>query len=732
VELRSWLHELGHNYGLPHANRWNTGDASAFDRSGSSLEYGNSLDVMGGGSDREHFNAQYKSRLQWITPERVGTVTQSGIYRLEVLDGAATQGALALKIPGAAGEELWLEARQSFTDSLSAASGIAVTWESPAWTTNQLLGMNNGYQNLSDPGLQLGRTFSDFERGVHVTPLQRLATSPAALDVRVNFGAFPGNHAPTLTVTATPTTAAEGQPVTFQATASDPDGDPLTYAWTFNDDVRGPNAPTVTHTRQLFGREAVKCTVSDGKGGTASKVVVVPVGQQYIVEDGFDDGDDSSWTRRAGTWAVVQDASSGRVYRQSATSGTTFSTWSEGSAWFGQVVSARVRPSALNATDSSVRVLSRYVDDNDYYALSLQRSGRVDLIRRSNGQSQVLSTASFPVTTNNWYTLTLSVVGGALEGHVNGTLIVAASDSTLASGRAALSTVNATADFDGIFVSAEGFAPNLPPAVDMPLAISGVASGVPVTLDATTSDDGIPAAPHALLYQWKTALAPAGASVAFGSADAEDTTATFSAPGTYLLRLLARDGNDGFATSSFGEMRVDVAGSSLLFADDFEHGTGQWTALSGSWSAVADGSTTYAQTNTSGSRQAVAGASWGDQSVSAKVKVVSFNGSDRYVTLIGRYQDASNYYYLALRKSSKLELKKVVNGSTSTIGSKTFTVTAGTWYSLELKLIGSSLQAYVNGTMELSGSNAQIASGKMGLGTYYASARFDDVKVAPQ
>ena len=59
------------------------------------------------------------------------------------------------------------------------------------------------------------------------------------------------------------------------------------------------------------------------------------------------------------------------------------------------------------------------------------------------------------------------------------------------------------------------------------------------SLDGTVTDDGLPA-PPALTTQWSKVSGPG--TVGFGNANAVDTTATFSALGSYVLRLSANDG----------------------------------------------------------------------------------------------------------------------------------------------------------------------------------------------
>jgi hypothetical protein len=65
------------------------------------------------------------------------------------------------------------------------------------------------------------------------------------------------------------------------------------------------------------------------------------------------------------------------------------------------------------------------------------------------------------------------------------------------------------------------------------------------TLAGTATDDGLPVAPGAVSTTWTRVSGPG--TVTFANAANRNTTATFSAPGTYILRLTA---SDGLSTSS--------------------------------------------------------------------------------------------------------------------------------------------------------------------------------------
>ena len=62
-----------------------------------------------------------------------------------------------------------------------------------------------------------------------------------------------------------------------------------------------------------------------------------------------------------------------------------------------------------------------------------------------------------------------------------------------------------------------------------------------VFLDATVTDDGLPDPPGALVTNWAQMSGPG--TVVFNNASEEDTWVTFPEPGTYMLRLIADDGD---------------------------------------------------------------------------------------------------------------------------------------------------------------------------------------------
>ncbi|GIH05593.1 hypothetical protein Rhe02_36600 [Rhizocola hellebori] len=177
---------------------------------------------------------------------------------------------------------------------------------------------------------------------------------------------------------------------------------------------------------------------------------------------------------------------------------------------------------------------------------------------------------------------------------------------------------------------------------------------------------------------------------------------------------------------------TSVARADTLFSDNFEDGNSTgWTSSGGSWAVASDGSQVYRQSGTSSDARSRSGSSsWSNYAVQARVKPTAFNGSNRFVALLARAQSNTSYYYLALRSNNTVELKKLVSGSSTTLGSRAQTVTLNTWYTLKLDVSGSTLRGYVDGTLVATATDTQFAAGNIGLATFNASASFDDVDVS--
>jgi hypothetical protein len=186
-DLRVTAHELGHNYGLLHANLWRTTDSSTIGP-GSNVEYGNWFDVMGGGFDsRAHFTAPYKKRLDWLTDADVQLISQDGVYRVFAHDVPNAGGVRALKIRKNTDKNYWIEFRQLYTDTPTGMNGAIINWDyrSRDFRETEILDMTPATTSVWDAPLQIGDVFNDTENRIRITVLGKGNTTPESLDVKV-------------------------------------------------------------------------------------------------------------------------------------------------------------------------------------------------------------------------------------------------------------------------------------------------------------------------------------------------------------------------------------------------------------------------------------------------------------------------------------------------------------------------------------------------------------------
>lgn len=278
-------HELGHNYGLWHANYWTAG-ADSITGPGSNSEYGNSFDTMGAASaGANHFNAAFKYQLDWLPETFIHNVTTNGTYRIYTFDAPSivTGQRYAIRVRKDYDRNYWAEFHQRFTHRWF-LNGVVLNWDpwdngvsDSAGGTHLLDTTPGSPDGKNDSPVIVGRTYSDAPAGVHITPVARSGSGENWIDVAVNVGAFPGNTPPIANLIADRTSIGAGANVNFSVVAYDADGDTLAYAWDFGDLNFGPNAPSVSKNWPA-GEYTVRCTVSDMKGGTYTAKALITVG----------------------------------------------------------------------------------------------------------------------------------------------------------------------------------------------------------------------------------------------------------------------------------------------------------------------------------------------------------------------------------------------------------------------------------------------------------------------
>jgi hypothetical protein len=206
--------------------------------------------------------------------------------------------------------------------------------------------------------------------------------------------------------------------------------------------------------------------------------------------------------------------------------------------------------------------------------------------------------------------------------------------------------------------------------------------------------------------------------------DADDT-ALASGRAALLTRHTAAE---------FDNVVASPTPATILYAADFTS-TGGPTDLwsftgTGLWRNVVNGSSrVFAQSSVASTARAVIGVPTDDQSVDVRARPTTFAGTgsgDRWFGVMARYVDDSNYYFLTLRSTNLVSLRKVANGVVTELGSYSLPIPLGTWQRLRIEAIGTQIRGFVNGVLVAEVTDATHARGAGGLLTNRAAVDFDD------
>jgi hypothetical protein len=143
-------HELGHTFGLGHANRWECGGSRCH-----TVEYGDVRSVMGGRALGQ-FDAYEKYTVGWLTDSDVTFVSAPGVYQLDQLEQPSDlPQALVIRT---ATNEYWLDHREPLLEDSGLIDDPAVTGMFVHVGPNAY-GLSNSYSSpYSGPDVLLANT----------------------------------------------------------------------------------------------------------------------------------------------------------------------------------------------------------------------------------------------------------------------------------------------------------------------------------------------------------------------------------------------------------------------------------------------------------------------------------------------------------------------------------------------------------------------------------------------
>jgi hypothetical protein len=290
-------HETGHSLGFAHDRAFSslTGYGPARTTfQGQWEQYGGRSSVMGTATDAG-YNLPERVSAGWLNDGIAG----AGRHVVSVDSGSQTvaldeleqdvEGIKGVYVP-VTGGNYWIETRRDPALSAILQTGVLIHFSSDAGSHSG--GMVDGTpETASDPlvdgALPVGRTYADVANGVYITALSQTATTTTVQVERDPVDASPPmiSSIDAIDCVAQPLRC-PGAPKPlpglrvwrFEATATDADGDPLSYSWRVGigtNEVATPGsyrAGSAFYYFQPLGTPAIRAflTVSDRKGGTAA------------------------------------------------------------------------------------------------------------------------------------------------------------------------------------------------------------------------------------------------------------------------------------------------------------------------------------------------------------------------------------------------------------------------------------------------------------------------------
>ncbi|HTI68526.1 MAG TPA: hypothetical protein VMF06_01060 [Candidatus Limnocylindria bacterium] len=228
-DFRVVNHELGHTWGLYHANLWTVSGSNPISPSGVSVEYGDDFDTMGANYADSHevdFGVWKKNLLGWIPDNQVLDVAHAGIYRIYRFDNKVPAGPLGIKLVRNSDINYWLGYRTEFKEIPSLVGGLYVTWGYNFNQQSDLIDMVPTTADLSDAGLLIGKTLTDSKYSLTISTVAKGTddTGPY-LDVKITLPGEP----PKVVNQSADAIVSEGKTAEFTVTAGSPA--PNTYSW---------------------------------------------------------------------------------------------------------------------------------------------------------------------------------------------------------------------------------------------------------------------------------------------------------------------------------------------------------------------------------------------------------------------------------------------------------------------------------------------------------------------
>ena len=181
------------------------------------------------------------------------------------------------------------------------------------------------------------------------------------------------------------------------------------------------------------------------------------------------------------------------------------------------------------------------------------------------------------------------------------------------------------------------------------------------------------------------------------------------------------------ATEEFGLLFKDYSAFGGIYGQNFTERGGNWQPLQDEEGNNAG----FAQLNPTGVALAYIGTPVENQEIIARARLNSFNSAvpGAWFGLLARYVDPQNYYYVAVRSTNTVQIRKRMNGVVTVLAAANFTTQPPLYNNFRFRVINDQLQLFVDDALVASAHDDDLARGQYGLATSGAAATWESVTV---
>jgi hypothetical protein len=183
-------------------------------------------------------------------------------------------------------------------------------------------------------------------------------------------------------------------------------------------------------------------------------VTLSPTPILAVMDENFDRPPERWTTLGDGQWNTVpiNPTSFNYLYEQSSVAGGARAI--TGTKTRDQSVQVEARAVGFGAGAGRwFGVMARYVDDNNYYYVTVRNDNTLSLRKLVNGNIVTLRTVPFNLTVFQWYQLRLDAIGTSLRVYVDDRLLIEATDSSFPEGRYGLAMYKAYMNYDNFLAT---------------------------------------------------------------------------------------------------------------------------------------------------------------------------------------------------------------------------------------------------------------------------------------